>query len=678
MPSCQEILYGTSELDGMASLTSTDFVKVPKKPKKLSASSNSQLSRRNKHMLRLKHFKRTLLHLNIKEEDLSNNNSFYHLHHHPQWHRNHFSADPVLSFKRVYSVSKEDATIPNGTNHDPSDIIQNQILLVPNQPLAMAQPMVHRPTTYAAAREETARQELQDDLDNCDSQAIRNHVKELEEQRDTLQKKLNDEIIAHGHTRKTQQKTEKKYQKVKTKLKEKDAALKKLLAEKQLPSGLNRHTLTSEEFLSLDMNDGLVQSLYGLATLHSSWNLKQEKSKKGTPPSGEESSASSSSSSSSESEEEETTEAERQEEQMPSHESMVQKHESNRKLLKHHYPKKTKKKVKEDKELLRVWNKSASAWASLVLLLTVVLFPDLSVQRSKVVYEKNKKSRNGLTEFEQCLATKMFIKTGYDFRTMGTIWGVHYTTIGRYVKKWLPRWRNTCEGFVRLNVDREYIDKCQPKDWPEYYGMPIACVVDGKVILTEIPRRSSVKAKAMYSNKNGTQGILGLTWSGAGTGLCLLVTDLFCPCAHEKDVIGAHKSWLVQFPPGVGRLVDRGMADCDKHYKNLVQAFFPAFLKGRAQMARVEIIDARRQSSNRYTCETVFSRVVQHKLLDGVVKKEHWHFMNDAWIVGHFGAQLYRPLIASEISPKLKAMMLAQGPSPLESQVLNKIKEMKF
>ena len=62
-------------------------------------------------------------------------------------------------------------------------------------------------------------------------------------------------------------------------------------------------------------------------------------------------------------------------------------------------------------------------------------------------------------------------------------------------------------------------------------------------------------------------------------------------------------------------------------------------------MFPVEIVNARRMSQDRYTCEAVFSRTTFHKLLKGILKYEHMRYVNDAAHCGHFAAQLMQPMI---------------------------------
>ena len=62
-------------------------------------------------------------------------------------------------------------------------------------------------------------------------------------------------------------------------------------------------------------------------------------------------------------------------------------------------------------------------------------------------------------------------------------------------------------------------------------------------------------------------------------------------------------------------------------------------------MFPVEIVNARRMSQDRYTCEAVFSRTTFHKLLKGILKYEHMRYVNDAAHCGHFSAQLMQPMI---------------------------------
>ena len=173
--------------------------------------------------------------------------------------------------------------------------------------------------------------------------------------------------------------------------------------------------------------------------------------------------------------------------------------------------------------------------------------------------------------------------------------------------------------------------------------------MDGKDLRMETIRKDNVGKRIQNSSKYGMSSLRWIAWSVPGTGLTTLVTDLFAARISECELVRIHGKWLIIFPPGTSRLVDRGFAFCTQYYPNLNIAFVPAFMRGRSQMFPVEIKNARRMSQDRYTCEAVFSRVTHHKLLQGILKWEHVRYVTDAAHCGHFSAQLMKPMIKPAI-----------------------------
>lgn len=49
----------------------------------------------------------------------------------------------------------------------------------------------------------------------------------------------------------------------------------------------------------------------------------------------------------------------------------------------------------------------------------------------------------GLTQFEQCLAAKMYIQSIPQRQRLAVIWGTSPSAMGRYLKEWVPLWRKT-------------------------------------------------------------------------------------------------------------------------------------------------------------------------------------------------------------------------------------------
>jgi len=123
------------------------------------------------------------------------------------------------------------------------------------------------------------------------------------------------------------------------------------------------------------------------------------------------------------------------------------------------------------------------------------------------------------------------------------------------------------------------------------------------------------------------------------------VTSLFCGRVSEKEMVRLHRSWLGIFPEGYGRLVDRGFTFCTPFYPNLNQAFSPAHVNRKTgDLTHRQVIDARRQSADRYTCEVVYARVKQFRILTGRCPVSRLQFLPAAWLVSHMAANFYKPL----------------------------------
>ena len=247
-----------------------------------------------------------------------------------------------------------------------------------------------------------------------------------------------------------------------------------------------------------------------------------------------------------------------------------------------------------------------------------------------------------LKDFEQALATLQLFKSGEQVVDIAHHWGVERRVMGRYLQKWSRKWSDVAKVFCRLDPTEALFSKMQPVDFN--YPCKIACETDGSVVDIGTSRKYSFKSRASFSDKSGSQAGQGLTWSSC-IGLILLTTAFFCARVSEKELVRLHRSWLHIFPEGYGRLVDRGFTFCTQFYPNLNQAFSPAHInRKRGDLTHRQVIDARRQSADRYTCEVVYSRVKQFRILTGRCPVIRLQYLPAAWLVAHMVANFYKPL----------------------------------
>ena len=276
------------------------------------------------------------------------------------------------------------------------------------------------------------------------------------------------------------------------------------------------------------------------------------------------------------------------------------------------------------------------SFRELTWLITNVLFPDVEVVRTGL------KFGTPLSNFEKALAALMLYKVGSSVQDVARHWGVPPRRMGKYLQKWSPKWGESALAFCRLDPPCDLFSKMQPVGFN--YPLPISHETDGSCVNIGFSRKFSAKARSSYSDKTGTQSAQGLTWS-ACIGLVLLCTALFCARVSEKELVRMHSAWLDIFPPKHGRLVDRGFTFCTQWYKYLVRAFSPAFVsRATGDLTHRQVIDARRQSADRYTCEVVYSRVKTFKILTGKCPVHLLQYLNDAWYVAHMAANFFTPL----------------------------------
>lgn len=123
------------------------------------------------------------------------------------------------------------------------------------------------------------------------------------------------------------------------------------------------------------------------------------------------------------------------------------------------------------------------------------------------------KENGNISEFEQALITKMRFHRKVTVEHLAGIYGVHYTSISRYITKWAPRWGDIGLDLSILHLTPEYLKKSCPKEFRDSGMQNVAALVDGKVFKTEDCRKNSAIKRAMYSDKVHHPGVLQHTWT---------------------------------------------------------------------------------------------------------------------------------------------------------------------
>ena len=106
----------------------------------------------------------------------------------------------------------------------------------------------------------------------------------------------------------------------------------------------------------------------------------------------------------------------------------------------------------------------------------------------------------GLTEFEKCLAAKMYIHSIPQRERLSKIWGVQASTMGNYLKDWLPQWGAAGENLSIVSITKEYLDAEQPEEYFDENQEDVAALVDGKDYLIEVKRKDKTIQRIQISS----------------------------------------------------------------------------------------------------------------------------------------------------------------------------------
>ena len=102
---------------------------------------------------------------------------------------------------------------------------------------------------------------------------------------------------------------------------------------------------------------------------------------------------------------------------------------------------------------------------------------------------------------------------------------------------------------------------------------------------------------------------------------------------------------LAKIPPDTKTLADKGFVKDSVYFPNRNMMVTPMLLQSREQYAKEDIFIGRRVKKNRYTCETVFSRVTDVSILTDKIPRYKMRHIQEACDWAHGRANLQQPLL---------------------------------
>jgi len=233
----------------------------------------------------------------------------------------------------------------------------------------------------------------------------------------------------------------------------------------------------------------------------------------------------------------------------------------------------------------------------------------------------------GLNEVEQVLLTLLWTNTFWNRAIVGFLFGIKSKdTVSKYVNRWMPllgECGDMMSSFLPY-LDEAALDALEPQSYIDMDLRKIGLIVDGKDFLTETVRSDRVLNCALASNKMHHSCFRVLTWS-LPCGAVVERTPAFFARASEKALMNTWGNLgQLKLPAGYLILGDKGFDNTASCYENYNTTLHPAFLTN-DQFNKDQINHNLTICQKRYSCETVYSRVIGTMKLTGIYKREHFH-----------------------------------------------------
>ena len=176
-----------------------------------------------------------------------------------------------------------------------------------------------------------------------------------------------------------------------------------------------------------------------------------------------------------------------------------------------------------------------------------IYFPDVAFERSK--------PGEPPTPFEWCCAGRLYVSVNWKQQLLGELIDAP-NNISKHLRQWVGRW-GECERIMcNKIITTPLLQSHQPEGFATRYPKPIATLVDGTVIAIDTARTVTLQQRATYNNKASTNAAQAIAWVSP-CGLGLRNTSLFGGRLSEEQCVWIHHHFLVDFPAGWARLVDK-------------------------------------------------------------------------------------------------------------------------
>ena len=216
------------------------------------------------------------------------------------------------------------------------------------------------------------------------------------------------------------------------------------------------------------------------------------------------------------------------------------------------------------------------------------------------------------------------------------------STCSRYLITW-ANYLFFMLGSIPIWPSKSQVKQMMPDSFKETYPST-RCIIDCTEIFAQVPSSLGIQS-AMYSSYKHHvtyKGLIGMAPSGAVT----FISALYPGCLSEKEIV-TRSGFLNQafWEQGDSVMADGGFTIGEELKKLGVALNIPAFLDGREQLEKEEVIESQTIASVRIHVECLMARLKKFRILKMEIPLNLHRVINQVWTVCCLLCNFSEPLI---------------------------------
>ncbi len=247
-----------------------------------------------------------------------------------------------------------------------------------------------------------------------------------------------------------------------------------------------------------------------------------------------------------------------------------------------------------------------------------------------------------LDQLFMCLT---WLKNGFTLSHMSWLFQLPNSTVSRYLISWI-NFLYFSLGSIPIWPSKEQIQKSMPETFRKTYPST-RCIIDCTELFCQRPSSLSIQSSLYSSYKHHVtyKALIGIAPSGAIT----FVGQLFDGSISDREIVqrsGILNSAL--WDEGDSLMADRGFTIADDLKPFKVNLNIPAFLGGRDQLSKEEVIESQTIASVCIHVERAIQRVKKFRLIRNEILLVLHGSVNQIWTVCCLLCNFMPPLIQTD------------------------------